>query len=196
MNKKILFWVNCYGAWDPESRWSIETIGYDQYLSAVVRSIEVLKDRIEAFYISGGMYDSKSRVECETVKPELEKRLSEKNIKLDINTDEESITSVMIMKKFLETWKEKYTKCEPIIIVDKVRYEVNKFTFEYFCKELKITSISVVDTIIPFERLDNHPNGTTEKQAEKLKLMKEKGVEYVESIIKEARKEHLKKKSS
>lgn len=185
--------MNCYGAWDPESRWSIETIGYDQYLDAVIRSIELLNGRIEAFYISGGMYDSRGRTECETVKLELEKRLSEKNIKLDINTDEESITSTMIMRKFLETWKKEYAKYEPIIIVDKVRYEVNKFTFEYYCKEFKITSLKAIDTIIPFERLDNHPNGTAEKQAEKLRVMKEKGIEYVESIILDKRKEHLKK---
>lgn len=194
MSKKFLFWMNCYGAWDPKARHPIETKGYDQYLNAVVGKIATLEDQITAFWISGGMYDSLHRTECETVKPELKKRLAEKNIKLKINTDEESITSAMIMKKFLSTWKEKYADCEPIIFVDKVRYEINKYTLGYYCDELGISNLQAEQVIVPIERSDIHPYSTPEKQAEKLRLMKEKGVEYVEKLILEARKEHLKLK--
>lgn len=186
--------MNCYGGWAPELRHPIETIGYDQYLNAVVISIEILKDQVEAFYISGGMYDSLHRTECETVKPELAKRLAEKNVEIDINTDEESVTNAMIMKKFLSTWKEKYSRCTPIIFVDEVRYEINNFTFEYYCKELGIDGLNARDVVVPIARLDIHPHSTVEKQTEKLNLMREKGVEYVENIELEVRKEHLKKK--
>ncbi|MCX6810619.1 MAG: hypothetical protein NTY30_02710 [Candidatus Berkelbacteria bacterium] len=193
MNKKVLIWMNCYGAWDPESRHKVETTGYDQYLNTVVKKISTLKNRIAAFWISGGMYDSLHRTECETVKPELKKRFDANNINLEISTDEDSITSAMIMKKFLQVWKDKYFDCEPIIFVDQVRYEINKYTFEHYCKELGIKKLEAEKVIIPVERLDIHPNSTPEFQSRKLTLMKEKGVEYVEELEKEVRKEHLKK---
>ncbi len=188
--------MNCYGAWDPERRHAVETKGYDQYLNAVVDKISTLKDQIMAFWISGGMYDSLHRTECETVKPELEKRLAEKNIKLEINTDEESITSAMIMEKFLSTWQKEFSDCDAIIFVDKVRYEINKFTFEYFCKKLGIKGLIAQAVVIPIDRSDIHPHSTPEFQAKKLALMKEKGVPYVESLEKEVRKEHLKNKET
>lgn len=186
--------MNCYGAWAPELRHPIETVGYNQYLNVFVGAVFVLKDQIEAVYISGGMYDSLDRTECETVKPELLRRFEEKNIPFSIQTDEESITSTMIMKKFLETWKNEYAKCTPIIFVDEVRYEINKFTFEYYCKEFGIDGLKSRDAVAPIARLDIHPRSTVEKQAEKLALMKKKGVEYVENIELEVRKKHLKKK--
>ena len=191
---KILFWVNCYGAWAPEDRSPVETLGYDQYLNDVVGAIASLKNRIGEIFISGGMYDKKGRTECETVKPELEKRLIKFGINKEIKTDEESVTSASIMKKFLTRWKEEYSDLTPVIFVDQVRLEVNTFTFEHFCKELKIKNLNTKSVIVPIKRLDDHPHSTTEAQGKKLKLMKERGIDYVENLECEARKEHILRK--
>lgn len=193
--KKYLIWMNCYGGWAPEFRSSIETKGYDQYLNEFVRKITPLKNKIKAIYISGGMYDPLGRTECETTKPELEKRMTSAGIEFPIDSDEESVTSASIMEKFLTVWKEKFFETIPLLFVDEVRYEINCFTFHYFCQKLKIEDLKAENVIIPLARLDDHPNSTKEMQDKKLKLMQEKGVAYVEELERKARKEHLKKGS-
>jgi hypothetical protein len=193
-NKKVLVWMNCYGGWAPKLRQPIETIGYNQYLNDFVEAMSIIADQIEAIYISGGMYNSLNRTECETVKPELEKRLQKVGINIKVQTDEKSLTSASIMHEFLNTWKEKYSDCIPILFVDAVRYKTNTFTCEYYCKELKI-DLNPIDVLVPLMRLDNNQNSTQEAQDKKLQAMKEKGVEYVEKLELEIRKEHIDKKN-
>lgn len=194
-NKKVLVWMNCYGGWAPNLRQPIETIGYNQYLNDFVEAVSIIADQIEAIYISGGMYDSLNRTECETVRPELEKRLQKVGINIEIQTDENSLTSASIMYKFLKTWKEKYSDCVPILFVDAVRYKINMFTCEYYCKELKI-DLNPIDVLVPLIRLDNNQNSTLEAQDKKLQVIKEKGVEYVEKLELEIRKGHIDKRNA
>lgn len=195
-NKKYLVWMNCYGAWAPELRHPIETIGYNSYLNDFIEAIVPLASEVADIYISGGMYDSLDRTECETTKPELEKRFRKLGLNFLIKTDEKSVTSIDIMERFLTTWKNQYPDTIPILFVDEPRYETNCFTFEYFCQKYGINNLDAKSVIISLARLDNHPNSTLETQAEKLKLMKEKGVEYVNGLEHKDRKEYLDKKES
>lgn len=190
-NQKIFFFIDCYGAWAPELRRPIETIGYDQYLNSVVKAIVSLSSRIEDIYISGGMFDSLNRTECETTKPELEKRLREYGLNFSIKSDEDSFTTIENMKTFLETWQNKFSHTIPVITVDTVRYETNCYIFEYFCQKLNIQGLKAREVIIPFPRLDDHPDSTYETQQEKIMLIKEKGVDYVLKLQQELRKDHI-----
>lgn len=191
--KKLLIWMNCYGSWAPELRHPIETIGYNQYLDAFVESISLFKERISDIYISGGMFDANDMSECETTKPELERRFKNKRMETNIKTDEDSFTSASIMKKFLTTWKNNYQETIPLIFIDEARFETNKYSFEQFCKELGI-DLDPLSTIIPLPRPDNHPHSTKEFQQQKVELMKEKGIDFVEEAELEKRKEHIEKR--
>src|SRR4030066_2374190 len=102
VQNKMILWLNCYGHWDPENRSRIATKGYDQYLTAFVKRVISLKNQIEAVYISGGMLNSRGQTECETVKPELERRLKEKGVSVPILVDEESLSTISIAKLFLK----------------------------------------------------------------------------------------------
>jgi len=195
MNKAILAWINCYGAWDPINRSPVETIGYDQYLDGVVRALGVLDGRLQAVYIAGGMYDSLGKTECETVAPELLRRLRSNNSAVsEIAADEMSVTSIGIARTFLQTWQEKHSDTIPLLFCDQVRYATNAYVLEYFIKELSIPAPPVVEMLVPIERLDTHPNSTPGKQAEKLATLREKGVLECERIELEARKEHVARK--
>lgn len=186
---KILVWVNCYGSWAPGLRHPVETIGYDQYLEAVTRAITSVQDRVELIYVSGGMRDAMGRTECETTVPELQRRLRERGVShLVIKTDEGSITSMSIVKKFLQTWQAHHPKTIPLLFCDQVRYDTNAYSLEYFAKKFGYSIPPVNELLVPFPRLDNHPNSTPEKQAEKLKYLQEKGVEEVERLEIEARR--------
>jgi hypothetical protein len=175
--------MNCYGSWDPEHRHPIETIGYNDYLDAVVTATTLFKSRIKHFYISGGMKDTVNKTECETTKPELERRLREKNITdIAIQSDEKSLTSMSIVREFLTTWQEKFSECQPILFVDQVRYENNCYTLTYFAEKLGLTIPPAREIIVGIPRLDIHPNSTPEAQSKKLAYMKEHGVEAVEKM--------------
>jgi len=188
---KYLIWMNCYGSWAPHLRREIETLGYDHYLDDTVQFIAKIADRVEAFYISGGMYDADGKTECETTKPELLKRFNKVGVDLQIQTDEGCFTSTAIMKKFLTTWRKEYLDCSPIIIVDKARLAVNQYVFDYFCHQLSIENLSANEVVVSFERLDDHPNSQPLAQEQKLKILKEIGVEAVDKLELEARKEHI-----
>jgi len=175
-DQKILFWMNCYGGWDPSLRHPIETIGYDQYLDAFVNIVDLLSDRVGVILISGGTKDQFRRTECETTKPELEKRLKSLGISTNILTDEESVTSQMILAKFLKTWQEEYNDFLPLLFVDDNRFLTNLFVFEHYAKKYGI-NLKPRDVIVPLQRIDNHPHSTKEFQAEKIKKMKELGIE-------------------
>jgi len=193
MQKPILAWMNCYGSWAPELRQPIETIGYNEYLNAVVDALVVLKDRVEVLYVSGGMYDQNGKTECETTIPELIKRLQAKGVtSLEIIADEKSVTSITIVKTFLTVWQEKYQDHLPILFTDEARYATNAYTLRYFSDKFGLQIPPIGEILIPIPRKDCHQNSTPEKQAEKLRLLKEQGVEEVERMEMDARKEHLK----
>lgn len=179
--------MTCYGGWAPDLRSRIEIRGHDEYLNGVVDFVVKNNKNIVSFFISGGMFDSKGRTECETVRPELIRRLAVKGIQINIETDKKSITGQEIMEKFLSTWQSEYSDADPVLFVDQVRAEVNRYSFHYYCKKLGIDNLNE-DVIHPLHRLDDHPDSTLEKQAKKLKMMKEKGVDFVE---KEERKIRL-----
>lgn len=186
--EKYLVWMNCYGSWAPELRRSIETKGYDQYLDVFVKKIRPWKEQIRAIYISGGMLDAKSRTECETTRPELENRLKRIKINIPIQTDEESVTSISIVRKFLETWQREFPDCTPVLFCDEVRAETNRFVLKYFAQKMDIEGLVAEEIIVPLPRLDDHPHSTKEFQTAKLRLLQEIGVEAVEQAeIKERR---------
>jgi hypothetical protein len=178
--------MNCYGAWDPKLRSEVETFGYNQYLAAFVDKVELWKNEIGAIYISGGMKDSLGRTECETTKPELLKRFAGKGLSFEILTDEESVTSQMILVKFLETWQSKYGEMIPFLFVDENRYETNKFVLKYYIEKLGI-ELNIDEILIALPRKDDHPNSTIEFQEKKIQMMRELGVEEVGRLEKEAR---------
>lgn len=187
VNKKYLIWMNCYGGWDPSLRSEIETAGYSQYLDAFVDKVFLIEDQIGAIYISGGMHDSLGRTECETTKPELEKRFGAKGLNIEINVDEESVTSQMVLVKFLETWQKKCSEMQPLLFVDENRYETNLFVFKYYVLKMKLGLVAE-EVIIPLPRADDHPHSTKEFQAKKIEKMKELGVEEVGRLEIEARR--------
>jgi hypothetical protein len=184
----IIAWINCYGAWDPSLRHPIETIGYDQYLTAVVAALAPLKDRVEQIYISGGMLDEAGRTECATVKPELTRRLRLAGIEVPIVTDEDSVTSVEIAKKFVTTVLAHYPNHIPLLFVDAVRAEVNNYVVDHYFTEAGKPLASTRTVVVPLPRLDIHPNSTPEVQQAKLAEMKEKGIEVIDRQISEKRR--------
>jgi hypothetical protein len=179
--------MNCYGGWDPSLRSEVETAGYSQYLDAFVDNVFTRKDQIGTIYISGGMHDSLGRTECETTKPELEKRFEEKGLNIEINIDEQSVTSQMILVKFLETWQKKYPEMQPLLFVDENRYETNLFVFKYYIEKMKL-GLTADEVIIPLPRADDNPHSTKEFQSKKIEKMKELGVEEVGQLEIEARR--------
>lgn len=179
-DKRVLAWINCYGGWNPDLRDPAETRGYDQYLDGVVHHLNDLEGGIEAIYLSGGMLDSDGQTECETTGPELKKRLSKIGINLPIQYDEESVTSPSIARKFLQTWREEYTGCQPILFTDKVRFITNAYSLKYFSQKYQIELPPIEKILIPIERLDIHPHSTIEYQKQKLERMKKEGVEAIE----------------
>lgn len=189
-NQKTIIWINCYGAWDPIHRSEVETKGYNQYLDSVVELIFSKKENIDIIIISGGMVDFQNRTEVETVKPELEKRLNKKNIKIPIETDEESITTIAIARKFVQTLKNKYPDHQAFLVCDDVRYTLNCYLVEYFTRRESYYKLIPADKyVIAFNREDDNPHSTYEYQNSKLEEMKNLGVEYVES---EQMKERIK----
>ncbi len=186
---KILVWVNCYGAWAPDLRHPIETIGYDQYLEGITNAIATIADRIEVIYASGGMVDQQGRTECATTIPELMQRMKTKSSnQFTIQADEDSLTSISIARKFLQVWSTQYPETTPLLFCDQVRYDTNAFVLEQLAKQNGLELPNIASILIPIHRLDIHPNSTPEKQAEKLKVMKEKGVDEVEKMEIEARR--------
>lgn len=189
MDKKYLIWINCYGGWNPELRDCIEMEGYSRYLQDIVNYLAKIKSRIRVIYLSGGMLDKDGRTECETVGPELSKRLSKIGIDLPIQYDEDSVTSPSIARKFLQTWRKEYPDCQPILFTDQVRFITNSYSLEYFSQKYGIDLPSIEKILIPIERQDTHPHSTIEYQEEKLERMKKEGVEAVETEeIRERRK--------
>ncbi|HVQ44257.1 MAG TPA: hypothetical protein VMT30_04810 [Candidatus Saccharimonadia bacterium] len=186
---KILAWINCYGGWTPELRHPVETIGYDQYLESIANALAALEGRIEAVYVSGGMRDPAGRTECETTIPEISRRLQRRGVSgLSMNADEQSLTSITIARKFLELWQAKYAGCIPLLFCDQARYETNAYVLKQFAETSRRDLPPIHEVLIPIPRLDNHPNSTPEKQAEKLRHLKEKGIEAVEKLEIEARR--------
>ena len=180
MSKKVLVWINCYGHWQPEDRDPLETIGYNQYLASFVESVVSLKNRIDRIYISGGMLNSKGLTECETVEPELTRRLKTLGLTIQIVRDEESLTTISIARRFVETAKEKISNCTPLLFCDEVRYQTNLYLVAYFAKKVNF-SISPKQVVVPLARLDNHPDSSLATQKEKIERMQREGVEVVES---------------
>jgi hypothetical protein len=177
----ILAWVNCYGAWDPQMRHPVETIGYDHYLETVAKALAALKDRVSVVYVSGGLTDAKGRTECATTIPELVRRLKQKGAgNIVTKADEASFTSITIARTFLTTWQDQHQDATPLLFCDQVRYQTNAYTLAYFAGKFGYFMPPINELLIPIPRLDTHPNSTLEKQAEKLKLMKETGVEELE----------------
>jgi hypothetical protein len=190
----ILAWVNCYGAWDPQLRQPLETIGYNEYLNGVAEAIFALRERIRVVYVSGGMYDERGLTECETTIPELKRRLETKGMSVpEIMADEESVTSITIVKTFLRVWQEQYADHQAVLFCDAIRYHTDAYVLEHFAAKFGYDLPLVREILVPFPRLDPHPHCAPEKQAEKLEKMKKDGVEEVERAGMEARKEHLKK---
>lgn len=180
MNTPLLIWINAYGSWDPELRDPVETIGYNQYLNEVASHLAVLKDRVQAVYLSGGMKDANGQTEAATTIPELEKRLAARGVTLTIQADEQSLTSISIVKKFLQTWQEQYAECHPLLFCDEVRYATNAYVLEQLAQQQGITLPPVNQVLVSIKRLDIHPNSTQEKQQEKLERMRERGIDAVE----------------
>jgi len=181
-NKKIIFWLNCYGHWQPETRQPIEMIGYNQYLNAFIKAVVLLKDRIEAIYISGGLLNSQGQSEAETLKLEIKKRLNSTKINLPIYLDEKSLSTITITRVFVKTIKEKYPNYIPILVCDEVRYKTNCYLIEYFSKQFNF-KLDPKETVLPLPRIDTHPNSTIEAQSQKLQAMKLEGVEEIEAEI-------------
>jgi hypothetical protein len=178
---QILVWINCYGAWDPAVRSPVETIGYSQYLDGVAQAVVGLGLGVEKIYFSGGMRDAQNRTECATTIPELRRRLYLSEYPAFVpEADEESLTSITIVRTFLRTWKEHYSHTAPILFCDEVRYEVNAYTLEKLAEEMGTTLPPINQVLIPIPRLDIHPNSTDEKQAQRLTAMKERGIDQVE----------------
>jgi hypothetical protein len=188
----ILVWVNSYGPWSPEFRTPVETIGSDMYLNQVADAIVVFKNRVSDIYVSGGMYDAENLTECETVIPELKRRLAARGFaRPTIHPDEGSVTSITIIRTFLETWHKSYSHHTPVFFTDEARYTTNAYIMEYFVKKLGLQFPPIDEVMIPVRRIDDHPDSSPEKQAEKLHKMKTLGVEEVERQRIQARKEHL-----
>lgn len=179
MKERYLIWINCYGAWDPQTRSKIETTGYDSYLNNVVSSIAALDGEI-TIYLSGGMLDQKGLTECQTTGPELEKRLKKAGVYQKINYDEDSLTSISIVRKFINTWQENYSDCTPVLFCDLVRYEINLFVLKEILKQKNISQLDPDKVVTAFERLDDHPHSTPEKQHEKLLLLQKHGIDKIE----------------
>jgi hypothetical protein len=190
--KPILAWVNSYGPWDPNARTPVETAGCDHYLDEVVHTLSLFKNRITDIYLSGGLYDQQDRTECETVGPELKKRLATQGMgRCPFHIDEASVTSISIVRTFVQTWHASYPHHLPILFTDEARYETNAYALEYFIKKYALSFPPINEILIPIKRLDNHPDSTPERQAAKLKRMKKLGVEVVEQENLVTRKEHL-----
>lgn len=187
--QSIVAWINCYGAWDPINRKPVEMIGYNHYLDGVVSALALVKDRVKAIHLSGGMLDEQGRTECATTKPELERRLKAVGIMTPITTDEDSITSAEIVKRFVTAINAEYKDYTPLLFCDMVRRETNNFLLEEYAK-LAGAPVTSRDIIVPIERLDSHPNSTPEVQKEKLAQMKEQGIEAIDDQIAEARRKH------
>lgn len=179
-NNKVLVWINCYGDWDPENRDPVQMIGYDRYLESCVRAILLLRNRIEKVYLSGGMKNLNDQAECETTKPELEKRLADNGVNdLVIDTDDMCLTSADAIKKLLVCWKEKYSDSSPLYFCDEARYQTNSFIFNSYCDELRITNLESKNVIVPIERIDNHPNSGNEMQQKKMESMLKNGPDCI-----------------
>lgn len=171
---RIIAWINCYGAWDPQHRHPLETLGYDQYLDGVVQRLRPLADRVTAIYLSGGMLDAEGKSECETTEPELAKRLAAVGISVPIHPDEESLTTTTIVRTFLKTAREQYPQETPLLFVDDARYDMNLFLLGYF-------GVSEARSIVvPLPRVDSSPQSTRESQTTKINRMREEGVEKIE----------------
>jgi hypothetical protein len=185
----ILAWVNCYGGWSPELRHPIETIGYDQYLAGVTDALISLKGRLQAVYVSGGMRDEHGGIECDTTIAELQRRLKAKGVTgLAFHPDPDSLTSITIARKFIQTWQAEYAACAPILFCDQARSATNAYALGQLARELGAPLPPTIDVLVPIPRLDRHPNSTPDKQAEKLKLMQERGLDEVERLELEARR--------
>lgn len=196
MEKPILAWVNCYGAWAPDLRHATETMGYSQYLDGVANAIACLGDMVAAVYLSGGMYDAKDRTECETTAPELLRRLKAAGSPVTtITADEASVTSIAIARTFLQVWQSDHKDKTPVLFCDEARYGTNAYVLEELAKELHIDLTPVVEVLFPVRRVDVHPNSSPAKQAEKLEVMKREGIAAVEAKEMEARQEHVAKKT-
>lgn len=161
--------------------------GYDEYLTAAVKTIENLKPPVKAIHLSGGMLDENGLTECQTVKPELEKRLRECGITTPIITDEESLTTISIAKKFVSTYLHQYPAYKPLLFTDEVRAEVNRYAVGYFLKQAGESIESVDDMVVPLPRHDTHPHSTIEFQRKKLEEMKKRGIEEVDKVTFEKR---------
>jgi len=179
--KRILFWVNCYGGWAPEERHPIETIGYSQYLDGVVSAILPISNHVDVIWVSGAMIDSQGRLESETTAAEISRRLDRQGISIEIKTDSESITSMSIARKFLHTWHSEFPDHIGLLTCDQVRYESNMWMLTDLAQQENIEIPTAREILIPLHRVDIHPNSTPEKQAEKLALMREKGIAWVEA---------------
>ncbi|MEI6477689.1 MAG: hypothetical protein WCO52_01765 [bacterium] len=196
MSKPLVVWINCYGAWDPEHRPKLENDGYGEYLDGVVDLLLAHKDTVSAVHISGGMYDSQGKTECETTIPELEKRLAAKGVSgWAFMADERSVTSISIVRTFLQAWKNEYPGHDALLVIDEVRYPTNAYALEYLAEKMEMQIPPSDQVLVSIPRPDTHPHSTPEFQAKKLEEMKEKGVEEVEREGMEARKEHLTRKS-
>lgn len=182
-SKPLLIWINCYGTWDPQLRDPVETEGYNQYLNAIAEYLSTIKEQIDTIYISGGMLDTLGRTECQTVKPELEQRLSSIGITTSIQTDEESLTSISIVKKTIATWHDRFPNHQLILICDSVRAEVNKYVLEQVLAQHNVTDVAADNIVVSFPRKDTHPHSTPEFQAKKLQAMKEKGIDAIDQMI-------------
>ncbi len=191
--RKILFWVNCYGGWDPDRRNPLETIGYNHYLNQVVEALVVLKDQLGAIHVSGGMYDDKGQTEIETTIPELKRRLRLQGIQTEIHGDDESVTSISIVKKCLSTLKHYYPDDAPILVSDTFRAEINRYTVQEVAAQLGLV-VEPRKVVLAFDRQDDHPHSTIEQQAKKLARMKKIGADAMEREDMAERQAHIKKK--
>jgi hypothetical protein len=190
--KPVLAWVNCYGAWNPNERPLLETIGYHNYLNGVADSISLFSHRLAAIYLSGGMRDNAGRTECETTAPELTRRLRTLRILERVRRDESTVTTIGIVRNFLTTARDGYLDHELLLFCDTARYQMNCYLVSYFAEQLSLELPAKPEGIVvPILRLDLHPDSAAEVQASKLQTMKEQGVEAIEAGQMKERGSHL-----
>lgn len=178
--QNVLAWLMCYGHWNPAYRPPLETIGHNQYLDKFVESMIPIKERVDYIYISGGVIDSRGKTEYQTVKPELDRRLSEVDLKVPLLADVGSIVDISSIKTFCKTLKETYSNHTPLLFCSSARYQVDYFLLDYFGKQFGL-SLNPAATVVPLSVIDIRPDSHPRTLEDLMKRMRAEGVEKVES---------------
>ena len=181
MKQPILAWANSYGAWAPDVRHPLEVIGHNDYLNGLADAVSILKSRVSLLYVSGGQRDVKGLSECDTVIPELNRRLERRVVRsVRIISDDESQDGIAVINTFLAVWQADYARHQPLLFTDEARYAVNAYLLDFLAKKMGF-ELQPEHVLVPIRRLDIHPSSSPAYQAHKLVRLKREGLENYKS---------------